>query len=171
MYLFKKKIDFLLVAVAISEARKPENEDVFMQEDEEPKASNEEIKDEAGGWTEVNDVSKDDHPTDEDKEEIVPDDTIQEVAVGKGLSGALHLLKERGTLKESIDWGGRNMDKKKSKLVGIVDDDEPKETRSSSLVDYRKEIRIDRRDEFGRIVSASLNQSIIPVFIFWWTNQ
>ncbi|KAE8077045.1 hypothetical protein FH972_015650 [Carpinus fangiana] len=135
------------------EARKPENEDVFMQEDEEPKASNEEIKDEAGGWTEVKDVSKDEDPTNEDKEEIVPDDTINEVAVGKGLSGALQLLKERGTLKESIDWGGRNMDKKKSKLVGIVDDDEPKETRSSSLVDYRKEIRIDRRDEFGRIMT------------------
>ena len=36
---------------AFAEARKPENEDVFMQEDEEPKASDEEIKDETGGWT------------------------------------------------------------------------------------------------------------------------
>ncbi|KAM3683674.1 hypothetical protein ACJW31_12G166000 [Castanea mollissima] len=133
------------------EARKPENEDVFMQEDEEPKASDEEIKDETGGWTEVKDVSKDEHPADEDKEEIVPDETIHEVAVGKGLSGALKLPKERGTLKESIEWGGRNMDKKKSKLVGIVGDDESKEPRSSSLIDYRKEIRIERTDEFGRI--------------------
>ncbi|KAM3683684.1 hypothetical protein ACB094_12G165500 [Castanea mollissima] len=135
------------------EARKPENEDVFMQEDEEPKASDEEIKDETGGWTEVKDVSKDEHPADEDKEEIVPDETIHEVAVGKGLSGALKLLKERGTLKESIEWGGRNMDKKKSKLVGIVGDDESKEPRSSSLIDYRKEIRIERTDEFGRIMT------------------
>lgn len=170
LYLFILLKYLLLFAIALSEARKPENEDVFMQEeDEEPKASNEEIKDEAGGWTEVKDVSKDEHPTNEDKEEIVLDDTIQEVAVGKGLSGALQLLKERGTLKESIDWGGRNMDKKKSKLVGIVDDDEKKEskeTRSSSLVDHKKEIRIDRRDEFGRIVSASLNQSIISVLFF-----
>ena len=134
---------------AFAEARKPENEDVFMQEDEEPKASDEEIKDETGGWTEVKDVSKDEHPGDEVKEEIVPDETIHEVAVGKGLSGALKLLKERGTLKESIEWGGRNMDKKKSKLLGIVGDDESKEPCSSSLIDYRKEIRIERTDEFG----------------------
>jgi hypothetical protein len=149
---------------ALSEARKPENEDVFMQEDEEPKASDEEIKDEAGGWTEVKDVSADEDLPNEDKEEIVPDETIHEVAVGKGLSGALKLLQERGTLKESIDWGGRNMDKKKSKLVGIVDADEPKETRSTSLVDHKKEIRIDRLDEFGRIVSASLNQPVTSYF-------
>ena len=57
----------------------------------------------------------------------MPYETIHEVAVGKGLSGVPKLLKERGTLKESIEWGGRNMDKKKSKLVGIVDDDESKE--------------------------------------------
>ena len=152
---------------ALSEARKPENEDVFMQEDEEPRASDEEVKDEAGGWTEVKDVSKDEHPADEDKEEIVPDEAIHEVAVGKGLSGALKLLKDRGTLKESIEWGGRNMDKKKSKLVGIVDDDEPKEPRSSALVDFKKEIRIERTDEFGRIVSASLNQPIIFFFFLW----
>ncbi|KAK9999226.1 hypothetical protein SO802_018829 [Lithocarpus litseifolius] len=122
------------------EARKPENEDVFMQEDEEPRASDEEVKDEASGWTEV-------------KDEIVPDEAIHEVAVGKGLSGVLKLLKDRGTLKESIEWGGRNMDKKKSKLVGIVDDDEPKEPRSSALVDFKKEIRIERTDEFGRIAT------------------
>ena len=149
---------------AFAEARKPGNEDVFMQEDEEPKAFNEEIKDETGGWTEVKDVSKDEHPADEDKEEIVPDETIHEFAVGKGLSGALKLLKERGTLKESIEWGGRNMDKKKSKLVGIVGDDESKETRSSSLINYRKEIRIEWTDEFGQIVSASLNHPVISYF-------
>ncbi|KAL4597047.1 hypothetical protein ACB092_12G207200 [Castanea dentata] len=131
------------------EARKPENEDIFMQEDEEPKAFDEEIKDETGGWTKVKDVSKDEHPADKDKEEIVPDETIHEVAVGKGLSGALKLLKERGTLKESIEWGGRNMDKKKSKLVGIVGDDESKEPRSSSLIHYGYEIRIERTAEFG----------------------
>ncbi|KAM3683676.1 hypothetical protein ACB094_12G165000 [Castanea mollissima] len=45
------------------------------------------------------------------------------------------------------------MDKKKSKLVGIVGDDESKEPRSSSLIDYRKEIRIERTDKFGRIMT------------------
>ncbi|XP_027353887.1 SART-1 family protein DOT2 [Abrus precatorius] len=128
------------------EARKPESEDVFMQDDEEVNVPDEEKSNEAGGWTEVKEVSNDEEPTSEDQEEIVPDETIHEVAVGKGLSGALKLLKDRGTLKESIEWGGRNMDKKKSKLVGIVDDEE-KEAQK------KKEIRIERTDEFGRILT------------------
>ena len=84
---------------ALSEACRLENEEVFMQEDEEPRASDEEVKDEAGGWTEVIDVSKIEHTADEDKEEILLDETIHEVAVGKGLSSVLKLIKERGTLK------------------------------------------------------------------------
>ncbi|KAK7405693.1 hypothetical protein VNO78_07300 [Psophocarpus tetragonolobus] len=128
------------------EARKPESEDVFMHDDEEPNVPDEEKSNKAGGWTEVQETNKDEQPNSEDKEEIVPDETIHEVAVGKGLSGALKLLKERGTLKESIEWGGRNMDKKKSKLIGIVDDEE-KETQKT------REIRIERTDEFGRILT------------------
>lgn len=124
-----------------SEAHKPDGEDVFMEDDEAPKASVEEQKDEDGGWTDLQDIAKDETPSDENKEETAMDETIHEVAVGKGLSGALHLLKERGTLKESIEWGGRNMDKKKSKLVGIYEND------------GTKEIRIERTDEYGRIVS------------------
>ncbi|CAK9170674.1 unnamed protein product [Ilex paraguariensis] len=123
------------------ESHKPDGEDVFMEEDVAPKVSDPEEKDEDGGWTEINDTGKDEIPANEDEEEIVLDDTIHEVAVGKGLSGALKLLKERGTLKETIEWGGRNMDKKKSKLVGIHDNDGP------------KEIRIERTDEFGRILT------------------
>ncbi|XP_057951465.1 SART-1 family protein DOT2 isoform X2 [Malania oleifera] len=122
------------------EAHKPDSEDVFMEEDEVPKASDQKREDEPGGWTEVKDNEKDENPVNEDKEEIVPDETIHEPAVGKGLSGALQLLKERGTLKESVEWGGRNMDKKKSKLVGIYGDGQ-------------KEIRIERTDEFGRILT------------------
>lgn len=101
-----------------------------------------EKEDESSSWAEVNQTVKDDlSSTSELKEEIVPDETIHEVTVGKGLSGALKLLKDRGTLKETINWGGRNMDKKKSKLVGIHENDGP------------KEINIERTDEFGRIVS------------------
>ncbi|KAK7271827.1 hypothetical protein RJT34_28040 [Clitoria ternatea] len=128
------------------EARKPESEDVFMHDDEEAHIPDEEKSNEAGGWTEVKETNEDEQPNSEDKVEIAPDETIHEVAVGKGLSGALKLLKERGTLKESIEWGGRNMDKKKSKLVGIVDDEE-KEAQN------KKEIRIERTDEFGRILT------------------
>ncbi|XP_020976077.1 SART-1 family protein DOT2 isoform X1 [Arachis ipaensis] len=134
------------------EARKPESEDVFMHDDEDASANananapDEGKTDEAGGWTEVKETNVDEQPDSEDKEEVVPDETIHEVAVGKGLSGALKLLKDRGTLKESIEWGGRNMDKKKSKLVGIVDDEGKEEQK-------KKEIRIERTDEFGRILT------------------
>ncbi|KAI3880531.1 hypothetical protein MKX03_008795 [Papaver bracteatum] len=124
------------------EADKPEGEDVFMEEDEIPKSSDQEIKDvETGGWTEVNDANEDEHLTNEEKKDIVPDVTIHEAAVGKGLSGTLQLLKERGSLKDTVEWGGRNMDKKRSKLVGIYDND------------GSKEIQIIRRDEFGRIMT------------------
>ncbi|TYI84617.1 hypothetical protein E1A91_D05G377800v1 [Gossypium mustelinum] len=131
------------------EAHKPDSEDVFMDEDEVPGASEQDRKNgenEVGGWTEVIDTSADENPANEDKDEVVPDETIHEIAVGKGLSGALKLLKDRGTLKETIEWGGRNMDKKKSKLVGIVDDDHQTDNRF-------KDIRIERTDEFGRIVT------------------
>ncbi|KAJ8753654.1 hypothetical protein K2173_026330 [Erythroxylum novogranatense] len=127
------------------EAHKPESEDVFKDEDEAAGDSDQEMKDEAGGWMEVKDTSKDESPVDEDKEDIVPDETIHEAAVGRGLSGALKLLKERGTLKETVEWGGRNMDKKKSKLVGIVN--------NNPQSDRFKDIRIERTDEFGRILT------------------
>ncbi|KAF9689146.1 hypothetical protein SADUNF_Sadunf01G0061200 [Salix dunnii] len=116
---FTEMEEFVSAIQLAEEVHKPDNEDVFMDEDEPPRASDEEQKDEASGWKEVEDNSKDENPVNEEAE-IVPDETIHEVAVGKGLSGALKLLKERGTLKESIEWGGRNMDKKKSKLVGIM---------------------------------------------------
>ncbi|KAG5564936.1 hypothetical protein RHGRI_000965 [Rhododendron griersonianum] len=129
------------VTYTLSEAHKPDGEDVFMEEDIAPKALDQETKDEDGGWTEVKDTDKEEHAADDDKEEILPDETIHETAVGKGLSGALKLLKDRGTLKETVEWGGRNMDKKKSKLVGIYEND------------GQKEIRIERLDEFGRILT------------------
>lgn len=69
------------------------------------------------------------------------DEMIYEVFVGKGLFGVFKLLKDRGLFKEIIEWGGRNMDKKKSKLVGIYDDE------------GFKEIYFERIDEYGRIVS------------------
>lgn len=113
-----------------------------MEEDEAPEASVGEKKAEDGGWTEMQDTAKDEIPSKDKQEDIALDETIHEVAVGKGLSGALNLLKDRGALKESVEWGGRNMDKKKSKLVGISDND------------GKKEIRIERTDEYGRIVST-----------------
>nr|GLL29199.1 SART-1 family protein DOT2 isoform X1 [Ipomoea trifida] len=120
------------------DAKKPDAEDVFM-EDVTPNSPEAAIT-EDGGWTEVKETENNEPATEED-EEAAPDGAIHEAAVGKGLSGALRLLKERGTLKETIEWGGRNMDKKKSKLVGIIDEEGP------------KEIHIERTDEYGRILT------------------
>ncbi|GAB2272039.1 ESCRT II complex subunit Dot2 [Dionaea muscipula] len=117
------------------ETSKPSNEDVFMEEDEAPKAMEKVARDDADGWTEVKESETDAQQMDEDEKEVVPDETIHEAPVGKGLSGALKLLKDRGSLKETVEWGGRNMDKKKSKLVGISEEDGP---------------NIERRDEYGR---------------------
>lgn len=139
------------------DAQRPYDEDVFMEEDEVPKAF-EEKKDDTGGWTEVVDSGMDEQPKTEDEEDVVPDETLHEVPVGKGLSGVLKLLKDRGTLKETIEWGGRNMDKKKSKLVGIHDDEGPKQIhmdkKKGKLVDEApKEINLERLDEFGRVLT------------------
>nr|GMD54556.1 SART-1 family protein DOT2-like [Ipomoea batatas]GMD54557.1 SART-1 family protein DOT2-like [Ipomoea batatas] len=65
--------------------------------------------------------------TDEEDEEAV----LHEAAVGKGLCRALRLLKQRGALKETIQWGAPNMDNNKSS----------------------KEIHIERTDEHGRILT------------------
>lgn len=107
-----------------------------------PSTSDQEMRDEDGGWTEVQETMPDETHSEQKEEEVAPDEAIHEPAVGKGIAGALNLLKSRGTLKETIEWGGRNMDKKKSKLVGIVGGD------------ATKEIRIERTDEYGRIVSG-----------------
>ncbi|KAM5569401.1 SART-1 family protein DOT2 [Rosa sericea] len=173
---FTEMEEFVLGLQLEEESHKPESEDVFMQEDEEPKASVDVEMGEPSGWTEVNEIEENKaQSAADDNEEIVPDETIHEVAVGKGLSGVLKLLKERGNLKEGIEWGGRNMDKKKSKLLGIVDDDEePKEThtvrrrkdeqKDTRLSGHQKEMRppkvyqekdihIERTDEFGRTLT------------------
>lgn len=125
------------------EAHKPDGEDVFMEEDLAPNSSDQDMKDEDGGWTEVKNSDEEEPPADVDESEnIVQDETIHEMPVGKGLSGALKMLKDRGTLKETVEWGGRNMDKKKSKLLGIHEHG-----------DGQKEIRLERTDEYGRILT------------------
>ncbi|PKA48641.1 hypothetical protein AXF42_Ash021050 [Apostasia shenzhenica] len=116
-------------------------EDVFNDDEDVPMTIDEDQKTDDVGRIGANDTEKEEPPLSAENEDAKPDDVIHENPVGKGLSGALKLLKDRGTLKESIDWGGRNMDKKKSKLIGIYDTDGP------------KELRIERTDEFGRIMT------------------
>ncbi|XP_062183891.1 SART-1 family protein DOT2-like [Phragmites australis] len=121
------------------ESRRPEANDVFMDEDDDAMPSDNVAKDDTNGLVAMKEEAHIQSPGKIGEEEARPDEVIHEVAVGKGLSGALKLLKERGTLNEGTDWGGRTTDKKKSKLVGIEDGP--------------KEIRIERMDEFGRVMT------------------
>ncbi|XP_062226749.1 SART-1 family protein DOT2-like [Phragmites australis] len=121
------------------DSRKPEADDVFMDEDGDVMPSNNRAKDDTNGSAAMEDEAHTEKSVKVEEEEVKPDEVIHEVAVGKGLAGALKILKERGTLNEGTDWGGRTTDKKKSKLVGIEDGP--------------KEIRIERMDEFGRVMT------------------
>ncbi|KAL1213043.1 SART-1 family protein DOT2 [Cardamine amara subsp. amara] len=148
---FTEMEDFVWGLQRDEDVQKPESEDVFMEEDEAPEVPVVPVKvkeEHPDGLTKVKDTDMDAAGVSSDTKGITPDETIHEVAVGKGLSGALKLLKDRGTLKEKVEWGGRNMDKKKSKLVGIVDDDGGKESKERF-----KDIRIERTDEFGRTLT------------------
>ena len=126
--------------------------DVFHEEEEEKKEGeldptlDEEAPETSpkGGWTEVGDAEMTNVKDIPEMEEESLDEVKE---VGKGLVGVLQLLKERGLLKETVDWGGRNMDKKKSKLVGIVDE-------SNNVVGQR-DILLDHVDEFGRTICES----------------
>lgn len=118
--------------------RKPED-DVFMDEDDDAMPSDNVAKDDTNGLAEMEEDALTEIPAKVEEDEVKPDEVIHEVAVGKGLAGALKILKERGSLNEGTDWGGRTTDKKKSKLIGVEDGP--------------KDIRIERIDEFGRVMT------------------
>ncbi|XP_037488097.1 SART-1 family protein DOT2 [Triticum dicoccoides] len=126
------------------ETRKPEAEDVFMDEDDDDMPSGITAKDDTSRLGVIKEEAVIEDPKkDVEEQEVTPDEVVHEAAVGKGLGGALKFLKERGTLNEGTNWGGRTTDKKKSKLVGIEEEAE----------DGKKEIRIERMDEFGRVMT------------------
>ncbi|CAN1829248.1 SART-1 family protein DOT2 [Linum perenne] len=138
------------------DAQKDDTNDVFKDEDDAIVVSHEEGEVMADGLIEANEAVKDEDTTMEDVKEVSGDGIIHEVPVGKGLSGALKLLHDRGTLKESINWGGRNMDKKKSKLVGIVDNDDGKGKEKKNKdkdMDRFEHVSLERTDEFGRTLT------------------
>ncbi|CAN1169719.1 SART-1 family protein DOT2 [Linum perenne] len=139
------------------DAQKDDTNDVFKDEDDAIVVSHEEGEVMADGLKEeANEAVKDEDTTMEDVKEVAGDGIIHEVPVGKGLSGALKLLHDRGTLKESINWGGRNMDKKKSKLVGIVDNDDGKGKEKKNKdkdMDRFEHVSLERTDEFGRTLT------------------
>lgn len=117
-----------------------------MDDDDDAMASDNLVKDDTDGLAAMEEDLHTEKTVKVDEEEVKPDEVIHEVAVGKGLAGALKILKERGSLNEGTDWGGRTTDKKKSKLVGVEDGP--------------KDIRIERMDEFGRVVSTQPSFSV-----------
>ncbi|CAL5014839.1 unnamed protein product [Urochloa decumbens] len=121
------------------ETRKQEDDGVYMDEDDDAMPSDKLVKDDTNGLAAMEEDAQAEKLVKVDEEEVKPDEVIHEVAVGKGLAGALKILKERGSLNEGTDWGGRTTDKKKSKLVGVEDGP--------------KDIRIERMDEFGRVMT------------------
>jgi U4/U6.U5 tri-snRNP-associated protein 1 len=130
-------IDFC--SYLLREARKTDD-DVYMDEDDDAMPSDNHVKDDTNALAPMEEDARAEKQVRVDEEEVKPDEVIHEVAVGKGLASALKILKERGSLNEGTDWGGRTTDKKKSKLVGVEDGP--------------KDIRIERMDEFGRVVST-----------------
>ncbi|CAI0469471.1 unnamed protein product [Linum tenue] len=136
------------------DARKADATDVLDNEDDSAVATHEKKEDKAGGWPEVSKTVKDEDPMTEDAIEVAPDEMFHEVPIGRGLSGVVKRLHQQGSLEESIDWGGRTMDKKKSKLVGIVDTEDANEKKNKDkYYDRFKDLRIDRRNEFGQIMA------------------
>jgi U4/U6.U5 tri-snRNP-associated protein 1 len=114
-----------------------------MDEDDDAMPSDSAAKDDTNGLVAMEEETLHNEKTvPNEEEEVKPDEVIHEAAVGKGLAGALKILKERGSLNEGTNWGGRTTDKKKSRLVGIEDGP--------------KDIRIERLDEFGRVVSIQM---------------
>jgi hypothetical protein len=125
------------------ESRKPEAGDVFMDEDDDAMPPDGPVKDDPNGLVAMQEETlPNEKSVANEEEEVKPDEVTHEVAVGKGLACALKILQERGSLNVGTDWGGRTTDKKKSKLVGIEDGP--------------KDIRIERLDEFGRVVTTQL---------------
>ncbi|KAL2899005.1 SART-1 family protein DOT2 [Bienertia sinuspersici] len=101
------------------DAQRPHDEDVFMEEDEVPKDV-EEKKDDSGGWTEMVDSGTDEQVNSEDKEVAVPDETLHEAPVGKGLSGVLQLLKERAHSKKRLNGVGETWTRKRASLLASM---------------------------------------------------
>eukprot|EP00775_Hariotina_reticulata_P014317 gene14317-44_t len=76
---------------------------------------------------------------------------VGEKAIGKGLAACLSLIKEKGILKDKVQWAGRTNDKKPVALIGLGD----VYTGGSheDAMQQRIETALTQRDEFGRVMT------------------
>ncbi|VAI38954.1 SART-1 family protein DOT2 [Triticum aestivum] len=123
--------EFVLGLQLNAETHKREAQDVFADEDDGTVSSNT-----SGSAARKKIAGTGDEVKDGQEGAVKLDEVLHEAEIGKGLAGALKLLKDRGTLDEG---GEKTSDKKKSKPVGIKDGP--------------KEIHIERTDEFGRVMT------------------
>ncbi|XP_037431643.1 SART-1 family protein DOT2-like [Triticum dicoccoides] len=129
--------EFVLGLQLNAETCKREARDVFADEDDGAASSGTLSKDDkSGSAARKMTAGIEDQVKDGEDAAVKPDEVLHEAEIGKGLAGALRLLKDRGTLDEG---GEKISDKKKSKPVGIKDGP--------------KEINIERTDEFGRVMT------------------
>ncbi|XP_020150731.2 SART-1 family protein DOT2 [Aegilops tauschii subsp. strangulata] len=129
--------EFVLGLQLNAETCKQEAHDVFADEDDGAVSSSTLAEDDTSGAAARKKIGgTGDQVKDGEEGAVKPDEVLHEAEIGKGLAGALKLLKDRGTLDEG---GGKTSDKKKSKPVGIKDGP--------------KEIHIERTDEFGRVMT------------------
>ncbi|GFR52264.1 hypothetical protein Agub_g14798, partial [Astrephomene gubernaculifera] len=76
---------------------------------------------------------------------------IGERPVGRGLAGVLGLMNEKGTLKEQVEWSGRNNDKSKNAVLGL--DDVFTGGRNEDRVARAVESALTVRDKYGRVLT------------------
>uniref|UniRef100_A0ACD5X5S7 Uncharacterized protein n=2 Tax=Avena sativa TaxID=4498 RepID=A0ACD5X5S7_AVESA len=133
-----KMEEFVLGMQSSGETCKLDAQDVSADEDGDAASSGTLAKDDASRLAVIGEEAGIGDAVKKAEEEgaVKPDDVLHEVSVGKGLAGALRLLKDRGTLNEG---DARTSNKKKSKPGGTKDGP--------------KEIHIERTDEFGRVMT------------------
>ncbi|KAL3145439.1 hypothetical protein ABBQ38_001683 [Trebouxia sp. C0009 RCD-2024] len=87
----------------------------------------------------------------EPKQEEQEDSMIREAAIGKGMAGVLHLLKDRGELTQRMQWAGRTNDMKPVMLQGL--EEVYQSGAHSDEIANRVELALTRRDEYGRVLT------------------
>ncbi|GAX83292.1 hypothetical protein CEUSTIGMA_g10718.t1 [Chlamydomonas eustigma] len=113
----------------------------------------------AGRWITASDEEEDEEEEEEEKEErrkqaeadaaVAAESVATQSHLGKGLSGVLSQLKDKGQLQERQVWAGRTSDKSKVALQGL--DDVFTGGSHEDRIARSVEAALTRKDEFGRV--------------------
>ncbi|WIA22095.1 hypothetical protein OEZ85_004437 [Tetradesmus obliquus] len=127
-----------------------------------PAAAKQQRKYRKGGWVAADGQEDEEQQADAEADaaaasskrpapELEDTGVVGERAIGKGLAACLGLLKDKGTLKNKMQWAGRTNDKKPVALIGLHD----VYTGGSheDAMSQRIEVALTQRDEFGRVMT------------------